>query len=489
MKILHSIRWKINIFQILLLLCVVVSLLSLHYHLTKKELLGGKDMELQNLLMVTMPAIAPMPLSNLDSELDRRMPQSNLDRGPNRGMPQPDSDNGPDRRMMQDRLVKDTEESQEVLNNILAKSLYIVVWNENGLEENRYGDVPASLTFNTYKKIPESQFFVTRDGNRELVVQHRDRVIIVLGGSLSEIYKQLSAVQRNVFLIGFAIIFLGIVVGWFLSGEILRPIKEISKTAKEITSGDHRRRIELSDAPTELTTLATALNSSFDHFEDVIEAQTRFSADASHELRTPISVVIAQTQTALKKERTIGEYKSVIEACLRAGQRMKSMANSLLDLHQSETIKKSECDLNELLQNTFDVIKDLSDKHEISFVGLDKSLLIEIDSERIRQVVMNLISNAISHNPDGCKIFITLEEEDNQAIIKVADSGVGIPKRALTHVFERFYRVDKSRSRANGGAGLGLSIVKSIVDAHGGTIEASSVIASGATFTINLACD
>lgn len=416
-------------------------------------------MELQNLLMETLPAITPAPRLNLNHR-------------PNR--------------MPDEHLTTDTENPQDVLNNINAKNLYIIVWDKNGFEDDRYGDVPSSLTFNTYSKTPEKQFFVTRDGNRELVVFHRDRVLIVLGGSLSEIYKQLSTVRRNIFLVGFAIIFLGIVVGWFLSGEILRPIKEISKTAKKITSGEHRRRIELSDAPTELTTLATALNSSFDHLEDVIEAQARFSADASHELRTPISVVIAQTQTALKKDRTIGEYKAVVEACLRAGQRMKSMANSLLDLHQSETIKKSECDLNELLQNTFEVIKNLSDKHEISFVGLEKSLLIEIDSERIGQVVMNLVTNALEHNPNGCKIFITLEQEDNQAIIKVADDGVGIPESALPHIFERFYRVDKSRSRENGGAGLGLSIVKSIVDAHGGAIEATSVIDSGTIFIIRV---
>lgn len=244
------------------------------------------------------------------------------------------------------------------------------------------------------------------------------------------------------------------------------------------------------NAPEELAGLADTLNNTFDHLHESIETQKRFSADASHELRTPIAIVIAQAEAALKRERTSDEYQSVLKACLHAGQRMKNMANSLLELTRLDgagvALVKTRCILNEVISDAVESASALSEKHPVSFHCLEKHLVAEIDPPRIHQVMMNLLSNAIQHNPDGCEIQVVLETTDREAVIKIIDEGVGISKESLPHIFDRFYRVDKSRSHEHGGVGLGLSIVKSLVEAHGGNIAVSSIFNQSTTFTIRL---
>jgi two-component system OmpR family sensor kinase len=311
--------------------------------------------------------------------------------------------------------------------------------------------------------------------------------LIVLGRPLTEVYAALSVTRFYLIAIGGAVLLVGFVGGLLITGRALRPIGKISDTAKTIAEGNHQQRIELSDAPEELAGLADTLNNTFAHLNESIETQKRFSADASHELRTPIAVVIAQAEAALKRERTPEEYQTVLNACLRSGRRMKSLANSLLELTRLSgagfELSKERCDLNEVLAGAVDSASLLSEKHPVVFQGLEKPLEANVDRDRIHQVVMNLISNAIQHNPQGCEIAVSLKQG---GIIEIADNGIGIPEESLPHIFDRFYRVDKSRTREQGGAGLGLSIAQSLVEAHNGTISASSMAGSGATFTIKL---
>lgn len=496
MKILHSIRWKINFFQTLLLLCVVLSLLYTYYYVSQNKFIAVKDKELQNLLMLALPVLRHSPTINHPWELhrERRHPDRKADdRIPENTIA---SENIYEKQTIQTlnqpltspptdtQKSQKTETIEKLLDTIEKNNFYVVVKDPRSKQEIKYGNVDESISINSYYHSPE-QYFITKNGNRELVFYSKDKELVVLGSSLSDVNKQLAEIRKELFLIGISIMCISIVIGWFVSGEIVKPIDKIGKTAKEITQGEHHKRIELSDAPSELQTLAQALNNSFDHLQNIIDAQARFSADASHELRTPISVVIAQTQTALKKERTPEAYQKVLQACLRAGQRMKSMANSLLDLQQSSSVCISNCNLQDLLANIYDEIKYLSEKHKINIKIPENSLILELDAEKIRQAIMNLVSNAIQHNPQGCSIWLVLKQQEEKTILQIIDNGIGIPSEALPHIFDRFYRIDKSRSRENGGAGLGLSIVKNIVKTHGATIEVSSTIYKGTTFTIS----
>jgi heavy metal sensor kinase len=469
----------------LLLAAVLVSLLSLHYHLQRKALLTATDADLQNSLMIALPALAPM-------ENGPRGP-----RGPRDGL-RDDLLNfedpaaarpSPDTRVLNQEPA---ESADRFLAQIEKENIYLAAWDNTLKEEpsEHYGTIPENLDSLDYVNFLQDQQFISRNGYRELVVPHHSGQLIVLGRSLAGIEQKLERTRGYLTLIGCAVFLLGYAGGRFTIDKTLRPIGQISRTAEEITKGDHSRRIELSDAPAELAGLALSLNNSFDHLESAIQNQKRFSADASHELRTPIAVVMAQTQAALKRDRSTEEYKAVLEACMRASQRMKSMADSLLQLTRIDA-KENALDLNKHVLN--DIVSNaaadaahISHMHYVNYMGPDMTIIANIDSERIDQVLTNLLSNAVKHNSSGCSIQVTLKKEGDSAHIEISDDGQGIDADALPHIFERFFRVDKARSRQQGGSGLGLSIVKSIVEAHGGTIEATSIPGKKTTFTILL---
>lgn len=448
-RIFHSIKWKLLAWQTVLLAGVLTVLLTLHYQFQKRDMIAGVDAELQDTLQALLPVLAPPhPL---------RRPSS---------VPE--------------------QKAAALLEEIDRRNVYIVSVTPRRTE--RYGPVPPSLL----RQIPtpaQTPVCVTRNGFRERIYSNHD-LLIVIGRPLDEVNEKAAALLHRLILVGTAILALGTAGGRLIVSRSLRPIRTISRTAETIAAGEHHRRIELADAPDELASLAQTLNSTFDHLDEAVETQKRFTADASHELRTPVAVIIAQTEAALKKERSAEEYKRVLAACLRAGKRMKKLADGLLELTRFDGrnagLAKTRCDLNDLLSDAVDSASLLSARHPVHFQPLETDttdLPVEIDRERIHQVVLNLIANAVQHNPDGCSIHVTLARNGT---IEIADDGVGIPPDALPHIFDRFYRVETSRSRDCGGAGLGLSIVKQIVQAHGGEITAASRPGGGALFTITL---
>lgn len=459
----RSIRWLLIMWNMLLLAVVLATLLSLHYHLQRKSTIAQIDTTLQNALMIILPFVAPPN----GPPPDLRFPPAG---------PPPKS-------------ALPSEDAQEFLKNLDPENLYISIWNQNGTCIDRYGHVP-NVDKGAYFDEPVDQHFIMHKDYRELITHSPSGTLIVVGRPMADINLQLKHVRGYLILIGCGIFLLGYFGGRYMIIKALQPIREISKTAEEIAGGDHSQRIELASAPEELAGLALTLNNSFNHLDIALENQKRFSADASHELRTPIAVVLAQTQAALKRDRSNDEYKAVLEACQRAAQRMRNMADGLLDLtridgNETAPVKKIQ-PLNGIISLATKDASGLSELHPIDFQGLDELLSVEIDQERIHQILMNLIRNAIQHNPAGCAIHVLLKRSEQTALITVADEGSGIPQESLPHIFERFYRADKSRSREQGGVGLGLSIVKSLVDAHGGTIQATSTCEKGTTFTIKL---
>lgn len=461
MKLFKSIKWKLLIWQTVLLAGVLLTLMTLHYQFQKRDLIAEVDAELQEHLMAVMPMIAPPKL--------QAAPLREINRRPSR---QP---------RLNQRGLEQT--ADEILTELGQRNIYLIFLGPDGIKQ--YGQVPSSL-IEQMPKPPSEPVKITRDGNRERIHPHHNSLVII-GQPLTAVNAEMAALLGRLILIGVAVLLTGFGIGWLIITRALRPIRTISSTAETIASGAHHERIELADAPDELSSLARTLNSSFDHMDEAIETQKRFSADASHELRTPISVVIAQAEAALKRDRTTEEYQGVLNACLRAGKRMKNMAESLLDLTRldsaSTALQKTECDLNEVIADAVDSASLLSEQHPVHFQCLEKQVSVTIDRDRIHQVITNLIANAVQHNPDGCKIDISLTKE---GIIKISDNGVGIPPESLPHIFDRFYRVDQSRSRELGGAGLGLSIVQRLVEAHGGQITVTSEPDLHTTFTIRL---
>jgi heavy metal sensor kinase len=284
--------------------------------------------------------------------------------------------------------------------------------------------------------------------------------------------------------------FMGLLIGWKIAARAIRPIETISSTAAKISAGDLSQRINVAETESELGRLAAVLNSTFGRLETAFAQQRQFTADAAHELRTPVSVMLTQTQTALNRERSGAEYRETLEACQRASQRMRKLIESLLELARldagQETLKRLRFDLSQVANDCVELVRPLAGERGVKILSELLPLEITGDSERLAQVAANLLTNAIQYNKPGGEVHLKLESQPGLAVLTIADTGQGISNENLPHVFERFYRGDKSRTTSNGNAGLGLAISKAIVEAHGGTISVSSQPGTGTTFTVIL---
>jgi two-component system OmpR family sensor kinase len=250
------------------------------------------------------------------------------------------------------------------------------------------------------------------------------------------------------------------------------------------------QRINVAEAESELGQLAAVLNATFARLEAAFAQQQQFTSDAAHELRTPVSVMLTQAQAALNRERTAPEYRETVEACQRAAQRMRKLIESLLALTRldagQEVLKRLRFDFSKTVSDCVELVKPMAEERGIKISTALEPVEITGDSERLAQVVTNLLTNAIQYNRAEGAVNVTLELQNGFAVLTVADSGAGIPPEDLPRVFERFYRAEKSRTGA-GNSGLGLAISKAIVEAHGGGIEVSSELDRGTIFTVRLA--
>jgi two-component system, OmpR family, sensor kinase len=312
--------------------------------------------------------------------------------------------------------------------------------------------------------------------------------IIWVGCSIGPELKELRRTAWKLTGIGGIILFFGLAGGWWLVARAIRPISSISATAAKISAGDLSQRINVAEAESELGQLAAVLNSTFARLEAAFAQQQQFTSDAAHELRTPVSVMLTQAQTALNRERTAPEYRETVEACQRAAQRMRRLIESLLALARldagQEPMKRLDFDLSKTTRDCVELVRPLADERSVKILCDLPPLEYIGDAERLAQVITNLLTNAIQYNrPDG-EVRVKLESQSGMTTLTVSDTGQGVSAEDLSRVFERFYRADKARS--TGGNGLGLAIAKAIVETHGGTIEVASKENSGTTFTVRL---
>jgi two-component system OmpR family sensor kinase len=287
---------------------------------------------------------------------------------------------------------------------------------------------------------------------------------------------------------GIVVIIIAALVGWMTAGTALRPIEELTESALQITrTDDLSKRIPVLGSPQdEVGKLILAFNETLERLENLFETQRRFLADVSHELRTPLTAIRGNVDLI----KRMGEADPIsLDAISSEVDRMTRMVRDLLVLVQAETgrlpLAQDVVELDTLLLEVFQQAKVLADGRFDIKLGQEDQASVRGDRDRLKQVLLNLVANALDHTPDGGKVILGLSCVGDYARLTVTDSGPGIPKEDLPHIFERFYRVETSRKRKDsGGAGLGLSIAYWITKSHNGRLEVASEVGKGTTFSV-----
>ena len=309
-------------------------------------------------------------------------------------------------------------------------------------------------------------------------------------------YNQIESVLRGL-LLTFAlglplIVALAIGGGYLLMRGALRPVDEIRQKAAQITSRNLSERLPVVHTGDELERLATDLNRMIARLEESFLQINRFSADASHELRTPLTVLQGELEAIAQKGQHLPEdVRDTIGSALEETERLAKIVENLLAISRLEAgearVQPVRLDFAELARTTADQMKLLAEEKRISLTSDgSEPVEVEADPSRLKQVVVNLLDNAIKYTPEGGNVSISVTRRDHRAILEVADTGLGISANDLPHIFDRFYRADKARSRQMGGTGLGLSIVRSICQAHGGQVTVNSAEGRGSRFRVEL---
>ncbi len=280
--------------------------------------------------------------------------------------------------------------------------------------------------------------------------------------------------------------------GYWMSRRALMPVDRITSTARSISGNNLSSRLDVPQTGDELQRLSETLNSMLDRLETAFRDVTQFTADASHELRTPVAIVRTRTELALRKPRAEADYRETLGQILKEVEGMSSLLDELMFLARTDSgvasLTRVQTDLVESVSNACAQGRTLSETKGVSFTAQVPSepVWVEGDPPSLQRAFLVLIDNAVKYTAPGGSVTVSLSSKNGSAVGEVRDTGIGITAEDLPNIFKRFYRADKARSRESGGAGLGLSIGRWIVEAHGGEIEVHSTPQRGSVFRVML---
>ncbi|BBO35153.1 ATP-binding protein [Lacipirellula parvula] len=369
---------------------------------------------------------------------------------------------------------------------------YFAVWNAQGDVLAASDPLPPHVSRpDESPPIDGPRPFATRVHGEELevIIRGPEGSEILVGRPLAKEGDRLRGLVRYLLAAGGVVLTIGAIAAWRLANRIVRPIEQLTAAAEQISATRLDRRLEPPVASAEIQRLAEVFNRMLGRLQSSFEQQVRFTADASHELRTPVTVILTQADHTLSRNRSSEEYAEALAACLRAARRMKRLVDDLLLLARADAGRLASpheaCDLSEIARSTLDMLAPLAGKRNVQVESQLQPTPIQGDAAQLSQVIANLVTNAIDHSPAHSSVFVSVYSRRGLAFLTVADVGNGIPVEDQSRLFERFYQADKSRSRQLGeGAGLGLSIVAEIVSLHSGSVDFSSAPDRGTTFAV-----
>jgi heavy metal sensor kinase len=346
---------------------------------------------------------------------------------------------------------------------------------------------PRDIPFLPYK---DAGFHTFKTGGHEVIVTKTGAiaasgpVIVEVGASTLAIQSSVRQILLSLLVAAPCLLGIAAVGAYFLVGRALRPMVRLAESAEAISLQNLKERLPVVESGDELQALSLALNRMISRIEDALEATKRFVADASHELRTPLAVLRGELEMVLTLKNVTGPARDTLASNLEEVERLAKIVQRLLALSrldageaQGESV---EFDLSRLVASTAEQLAVLAEDKGVQFsCTVAPDVFIRGDPARIKQVLVNIIDNAINYTPEGGRITVRTYRENSDCVFQVVDSGIGIAEEALPHIFERFYRADKARSRDIGGAGLGLSIVKAICVGHNADVKVQSALGEG----------
>jgi len=319
----------------------------------------------------------------------------------------------------------------------------------------------------------------------------REMYIMQIWTSLQPVEKLLTLRRHYRFVFIPSILLVGFFIGGIFAGRILRPVEEITNTAKKIASGDLSVRVQTAHVDTEIQNLVDAFNNMISRLEQSFKYIAEFSSHVAHELKTPLAIIRGETEIALRKKRQCDEYERVLLITVEEAQRMLKIIEGLLLLtrldYLPDAFKFEPSDINIFLKDIYVERSVLAEEKGVSmsFKAAARSLTVSGDKLHLRRVFFNLIDNALKYTPEKGAIDLSVRQEGNNVVIAISDTGIGIHEKDLPKIFTKFFRSAKGNPFLSG-VGLGLSIVQSIVKMHNGVIEVRSTPSKGTTFTISL---
>lgn len=384
----------------------------------------------------------------------------------------------------------------EVLETFETASTLVVVADENG------EIVARSRNLTTFNDLLDpnadpftESFGVVKHGNTQLRVytvplpdtEGQGAHFYLQVARLLDTYEHLNRVSLTALLMGFAAATTSLFVAVLLTPGLFKPLEDIATVARQITRADDlSRRVPYANRPDEIGDLARAFNQTLERLERLFRTQQRLLADVSHELRTPLTTIRGNLDLIERIGEADPESISAIQLEI---ERMTRLVGDLLLLARADSgglpLDRKPVEVDNILFDIYRQVALLDPPVNVKLVEVDQVTVLG-DADRLKQLFINLVENAIKYTPDGGVVELSLSKKGGWAQFEVCDTGIGIAPENLPHIFDRFYRVDKARARADGGSGLGLSIAKWIATAHGGAIRVKSQQGQGTTFTVTL---
>ena len=349
----------------------------------------------------------------------------------------------------------------------------------------------ASQGLPTFETLPSTGSYPARVLTMPVIEAGRVTNLVQVGLSLENMYRT----RRRFLLIMAAVFPFGLLLagggGWLLARRALKPVDQMTRTALRISGERLDERLQESGNDDELDRLAKTLNDMLGRLDDAFHQMRQFSADASHELQTPLTILKGEMEVALRSKRSPDEYRQVLQSGLEEIERINHLVAGLLILARADAgVLKMDLQpvvLKTLLVEICEQMKVIADNHSVSLqTGPLQSVSVRGDREHLRRLLLNLVDNAIKYTSAGGSVTLSLQSDNEWASVVISDTGIGLSKDEQHKIFDRFHRAVETRSRDARGVGLGLSIARSIAEVHGGRIEINSTPGKGSTFKVFL---